>query len=501
MGAELNKSYSMLFGDIHNHNAMGYGVGSLERSIDVAQGHLDFFAFTGHSSWHDMKAMEGGRENHWLNGFEVLRNGWPKVQDPIAEANSDGEFAAYLGFEWHSSQFGDQCVVFPDDHQPMAYPDHLNDLRRFCVEKNALMIPHHLAYPRGDRGVNWDEFDECCTPVVEIFSEHGNSEEDRGNPTFFNHSLGGRQTANTARVGLGRGLKFGFVASSDSHNAFPGAYGEGLLGVLAEDLNRGAIMDAINSRRTWALTGDRIEVDFTVDGNVMGSTIQTGSAIEVVYDIQGRDEMDVVELVQDGRIVHRAYANPDVPLDEAMGDKFQIRLEWGWGPWGDLALERICDWAFDLKVHNGRILRAFPCLQSGPFVEERRHRVAQLSETAMAIQSYSGRKGAYRQNPNQSVILELQGSAKTVLDLHMTLPSDRHTKSSMADLFVGSDNMRTGEFPQENYQWHRLVPAAASRVSGKVNLDVSAGPSNIYLRARQFNGHIAWASPVFMNHD
>jgi hypothetical protein len=119
----------------------------------------------------------------------------------------------------------------------------------------------------------------------------------------------------------------------------------------------------------------------------------------------------------------------------------------------------------------------------------------------MAIQSYSGRKGAYRQNPNQSVILELQGSAKTVLDLHMTLPSDRHTKSSMADLFVGSDNMRTGEFPQENYQWHRLVPAAASRVSGKVNLDVSAGPSNIYLRARQFNGHIAWASPVFMNHD
>ena len=38
----------------------------------------------------------------------------------------------------------------------------------------------------------------------------------------------GLQTANTARVGLGKGLKFGFVASSDSHNAFPGAYGEGL---------------------------------------------------------------------------------------------------------------------------------------------------------------------------------------------------------------------------------------------------------------------------------
>jgi hypothetical protein len=383
----------------------------------------------------------------------------------------------------------------------MAYPDHITDLRRFCGAKNALMIPHHLAYPRGERGVNWDEFDECCTPVVEIFSEHGNSEEDRGLPTFFNHSLGGRQTANTARVGLGRGLKFGFVASSDSHNAFPGAYGEGLLGVLAEDLNRGAIMDAINSRRTWALTGDRIEVDFPVDGNVMGSVIQTGSSIEVTYDVEGRDEMDVVELVQDGCIVHRAYARPDVSLDEAMGKKFQIRLEWGWGPWGDLALERLCDWAFDLTVHDGRILRAFPCLQSGPFVEERRHRIAQLSETAMSIQSYSGRKGAYRQNPNQSVILELQGSAKTVLDLQMSAPTDRHSRSAIGDLFTGSDNMRTGEFPQENYQWHRLVPAAASHVSGKVNLDVGADPSNIYLRARQYNGHIVWVSPVFMNHD
>jgi len=507
----VNRPYSILFGDIHNHNAMGYGVGSLERSIDVARGHLDFFAFTGHSSWHDMKAMESGRENHWLNGFEVLRNGWPKVQDLIADTNRDGEFAAYLGFEWHSSRFGDQCVVFPDDHQPMAYPDHIRDLRNFCVEKNALMIPHHLAYPRGERGVNWDEFDGSRTPVVEIFSEHGNSEEDRGNPSFFNHSLGGRQTANTARIGLGRGLKFGFVASSDSHNAFPGAYGEGLLGVLAADLNRDAIMEAINSRRTWALTGDRIEVDFTVDGAVMGSAVETGASIEVGYDVQGRDEMDVVELIQDGRIVHRAHPDPQVSLDEAMAAKFQIRLEWGWGPWGDLALERICDWSFALKIHDGRLLRAFPCLQSGPFVEERRHCVEQTSESTLSIQSYSGRKGAYRQNPNQSVILELEGSARTTLDLHMTAPSEQRSNSRIGDLFVGSDNMRTGDFPKENYQWHRLVPAAASRVSGKVNLDAGnldagsldagRGPSNIYLRARQFNGHNAWASPVFMNYD
>ena len=68
----LNK----FFGDIHNHNALGYGLGSLERSIEIARSHLDFFAFTGHSSWHDLVSMEGGRERHWLDGFERLVKGW-----------------------------------------------------------------------------------------------------------------------------------------------------------------------------------------------------------------------------------------------------------------------------------------------------------------------------------------------------------------------------------------------------------------------------------------
>ena len=49
--------YRILYGDIHNHNAHGYGVGSIERSLEIARAHLDFFAFTGHSSWHDMPSI------------------------------------------------------------------------------------------------------------------------------------------------------------------------------------------------------------------------------------------------------------------------------------------------------------------------------------------------------------------------------------------------------------------------------------------------------------
>lgn len=490
----------ILFGDIHNHNACGYGIGSMERSIDIARHHLDFFAFTGHSSWHDMQPMEGGREQHWVKGFARLHEQWPSVQALIADANRDPDFAAFLGFEWHSSHFGDQCVIFPDDYQPLHAAESVADLRRFCVAKGALMIPHHLAYAEGHRGVNWDVFDEACTPVVEIFSEHGNSEHDRGPFDFFNHSMGGRQTSQTVRAALEQGLRFGFTASSDSHNGFPGAYGEGLIAVLAERPDRSGILEAIRARRTYAITGDRIEVAFTVNGATMGSSITAGAEVAVEFDVQGRDEIDVIEVLQDGYVVHRAYPSLPDPVPAAPMP-FQLRLEWGWGPWGDLALERTADWDFDITLTEGRILRSFPCFQSGPFDEQRRHRMTPKGAQALHLRSFTSRRGAYRQNPNQSVVLELDAPPEAELTLALTSPLEQTSTARVSDLLRGSVHGFTGPFPKESWQWHRIVPRAASHVEGQVMLKIPQGRhSHIYLRVRQHNGQMAWVSPVFVNY-
>jgi hypothetical protein len=492
-------NYRILFGDIHNHNAHGYGVGSIERSLDIARTHLDFFAFTGHSSWHDMPSMEGSRERHWINGFKRLKDTWPRVQQVIADGNRDNEFCAFLGFEWHSSKWGDQCVVFSSDHRPLYYASDVEKLRRFCLDERALMIPHHLAYPKGRRGVNWEVFDEACTPVVEIYSEHGNSEDDRGPFPYFAHSMGGRETANTARAALEAGLRFGFVGSSDDHAGFPGAYGEGLMAALVTDFTRAGIFDAINARRTYALTGDRIELGFTVEGAPMGATIDAGRQAEAVFAVRGRDELDVVELIQDGRVVHRAFAEEVVPADRAFAEPLQVRLEWGWGPWGALALERICDWAMQVKLERGRLVRFLPCLQSMPFDEERRHRFQRNGE-GLAIRSYTSRQNAYRENPNQSVVLEVEGGPDTVFEVSFSAPMESRERTRLEALYKGSVNRFTGEFPKEGWQWHRLVPRAASTLEGRCTLEVPAGRSYAYLRTRQRNGHIAWGSPVFMNY-
>ena len=105
------KNYRLFWGDLHNHNAVGYAKGSLERSIDLARGHLDFFAFTGPASWHDMPKMPGDRHMKWVHGFEAHTNHWPKTQQMIREANDDN-FVAILGYEWHSSHFGESSSLF-----------------------------------------------------------------------------------------------------------------------------------------------------------------------------------------------------------------------------------------------------------------------------------------------------------------------------------------------------------------------------------------------------
>jgi len=361
------------------------------------------------------------------------------------------------------------------------------------------MIPHHLAYPRGRRGVNWEAFDESCTPVVEIYSEHGNSEEDRGSYGYFTHSMGGRETANTARSALDSGLRFGFVGSSDDHAGFPGAYGEGLMAALVTDFSRGAIFEAIRARRTYALTGDRIELDLEVDGAPMGATIAAGSKVEVSFSVRGRDELDVVDVIQDGRVVHRAYADDGINSDQVFADPIQMRFEWGWGPWTALALDRICDWDMVIGFERGRLLRFFPCLQSMPFDEQRRHHFERRGDAMLAIRSYTARKNAYRENPNQSVVLEIAGGSETVVDLALSEPVQQRARISLHELLRGSRQRFTGPFPKEGYQWHRLVPSAVSSLRGQCTLDVPRGRSYVYVRVRQKNGQLAWSSPVFVN--
>lgn len=111
---------------------------------------------------------------------------------------------------------------------------------------------------------------ERLQTTVEIYSERGQSEYyDPNHPLSYENcspsgtSSGGPHYARDAWVA---GQRLGVIASSDNHTASPGQPHRGLAAVYAEDLTREAIFDAIAARHTYGTTGQRILLDFKVDG-------------------------------------------------------------------------------------------------------------------------------------------------------------------------------------------------------------------------------------------
>jgi hypothetical protein len=365
--------HRLFWGDLHNHNAVGYGTGSLERSIELARGHLDFFAFTGHASWHDMPKMPGDRHLKWVRGFEAHTKHWPATRRLIREACSK-DFVAFLGYEWHSSHFGDYCLIFPEDQPELFLPDQVNKLLDFAASKKALAIPHHVGYKLGWRGANFEHFRAGVSPVVEIFSEHGCTESDRAPYPMLRHSNGGRSTSNMIQPQLVKGLRFGFVASSDNHRGYPGAHGEGVVGIWAEELTPAALLEAIRARRTYAATGDRIMLDLKLNGRPMGAELPATADRQIDVRVEGQDSVAMVELVRNGKVIERHFPEDHVSGPMKLPGRAKCRLQYGWGPWAALGLGRTCDW--DLTVTIGG---ASSC---APWAASSRRRSARSCATA-----------------------------------------------------------------------------------------------------------------------
>jgi len=259
-------AYQTFWGDLHNHNNIGYAQGSLRRAFEIARSHLDFFAFTPHAHWHDIRRYENAIEQKWINGFAVTRARWPEVVAMAREFDLPGKFVTILGYECHSAALGDYHILFPDLQGELRVFDKLEDLQEFARRRGCLMIPHHPACRQGHRGANFAHRDPQLSPVLEIFSEWGNAEHDRAPFPYVRHTEPGRWTRNTWQYLLAHGHRVGAIASSDDHLGYPGAYREGLAAIKARELSREAIFEALRARRCYAVTGDRIRLDFTLNG-------------------------------------------------------------------------------------------------------------------------------------------------------------------------------------------------------------------------------------------
>ena len=314
---------TLLWGDLHQHSTLSDGLGSPEENYryarDVAR--LDFCAIADHDIW-----------PHPFTDHE-----WVVLCDAARTFNSPGKFVTFLGYEWDASRngYGHMNVYYLNDDEPVftsedARSDTPEKLFACLAGRDATVIVHHPAATKdGWFTTNWDHFDADLEALVEVHSMWGSSECSRedGN-THPIERLGGLASHGAGcfvRDALDRGYRLGLIGGSDGHDGRPGrsqlyrlpkeedpsAYTadyppycpSGIQGVWADGCTREAIWEAMLARRTYATTGHRPIVRFSINGHPMGSEIDLSNeeTCDVSVDVTGTAAIDRIDIIRNGQ--------------------------------------------------------------------------------------------------------------------------------------------------------------------------------------------------------
>jgi len=356
--------FKLLFGDIHGHSNLslcgvcrgrklhgsdcyihGSVLGDYSEPVDTAESvdlyyerakeelNLDFAALTDHD-------------------FSMTDEMWRFIIDKASEWYSPGRFTTFNAYEWTSLAYGHRNVYFLDDNPPLfrcveygSTPSKkrgMNPLELWGnIERSgstAITIPHHPSLTQFP--VDWSYYSEKFDRLVEIVSIWGVFEY-YGN--FFQCITSDNLPRFFAVDALERGYKLGFIGGGDTHDCYPGTkfraimkrntwglmlinslstgytryflhnpMGAGLAAVYAEENTRESIFEALYSRRAYAVVGARIQLRFTLNDSLMGEEIllrDPNEPIEISAEALGEDRIDSLEVIKNGRVIHRVYGS------------------------------------------------------------------------------------------------------------------------------------------------------------------------------------------------
>ncbi len=497
-------------GDIHNHCAISYGYGSIEHAIAFAKAQLDFFSVTGHFAWPDIEKdssmkIPGDVVDYHKKGFEKLRKEWPHYKACMKDAESD-TLIPFLSYEYHSFYYGDYTVVCKnlDEDLPERVEEGKEDLRlknliegESSQKERFLPIPHHIGYKKGYRGINFDEFNENVSPLIEIISMHGCAESPEARIGYM-HTMGPRSSTNTYQGGLKRGLHFGVTGSTDHHNAAPGSYGFGRTLLWAESLSRDNVWSSFNDRNTIALSGDPIEAFLFVNGKRHGKKAKKKDELEVEAFVSAYDKLDKVEIIQGDRVILSKY---DFEGDNSYSGT--VGFMFGWGKKHKEAV-----WDVKLTVENATVNALSPRFRGIDMVDpldipknpESNLPSLEKDKNEITLHLVSDGNINAVTNSTQGFILDLDGSRDTKLRLSLSVSWDgRVTEKeylyTLDDLRGKNDTEYVDGFVSPSFQVgeFRTTGEITCHIKGRVKTDSKDG---VYLRVYQKNGDCAFTSPV-----
>lgn len=494
------------YGDIHNHCGISYGLGSLADALANARERLDFVSITGHAHWPDMPAPNE-KVQHIIDfheeGFAKLKEGWKAMMDTLREADENGSFIVYPAFEVHFCAAGDRNVLYKDLEGDILYPKDLADLNdqlRSLREKghDTLAQPHHVGYKTGTRGIDWGTFDPEFAPLAEMLSMHGCSESSE-NPLPFLHVMGPSDWESTIQYGLAQGNIFGFTGGTDHHSGHPGSYGHGMTGVWAEDLSRDGIWEAMYQRRTWAMTGDRIDLKFAINDKPMGSVIQPAKDNRIDIDVSAGAAIDYVDIIKNNRLLKR-YSQCDFEAS-APADfiRTKLHLELGWGP-----RKKTQAWEVEFGLREGKILQIEPRFRGQQVVspleadgEDNSCHTAHVDQSTDTKVHFTAVSGGNPNNttPNmQGMCLEVEASPNAIV---YAIINGKTWEWPLSTLIEGARSDLTDGIESPALRLHRA--ALPEELNWRCHIeDDSQDGDFYYARVRQKNEQWAWSSPIFV---
>jgi len=295
--------YHIYWGDMHGHTAHSDGKGSLDHYFTYARdtAKLDFVVV----SDHDL-----GNAAPW----KMPKATWTWTNDKVDQYTVNDEFVAIAGYEWtsQSTYWTAEEPLFEGpaksyNHKNVYFPTRVDYL--FSSKDAAYNSPNLLAqavqkvgglihnnHPEPGAWPDQFDYDPANSSVIVNTEMWPDTTLYQGKAYTLNNEK-------TLREFLDQGGRTGFVCVTDTHEGKPAAR----TAVLATELTRPAIFEALRHRRNYAVSNAQIVLDVRIDGHFMGEEIAIEGKPRIVVDVHGTNKIEEVVIVRDGAVLHSIH--------------------------------------------------------------------------------------------------------------------------------------------------------------------------------------------------
>mgnify|MGYP002534841255 CR=1 FL=1 len=302
--------YQLYFGQLHSHTQYSDGAGSLESALAYIKAlpdsaNVDFVAFTDHSNYFDKSdaANPEGALYDMSKATEYSQETWKSYKDAVAAFNADnaGSMVAIAGFEmtWsggpgHINTFNTPGIVSRNnttlnnktkDAGLQAYYKLLSQTEGV----DSISQFNHPGTTFGnfiDFGY-WDAVVDTRMYMVEV----GNGEGQIGAGGYY-------PSYEQYIMALDKGWHVAPTNNQDNHKGKWGNANDARDVILTDDFSEQGIYEAIRAMRMYATEDKNLVLDYTVNGNMMGSIIDVPEKLNFEISFNDPDRTDSIAKVE-----------------------------------------------------------------------------------------------------------------------------------------------------------------------------------------------------------